>query len=212
MKPFYMVIIGLLISGMSFSQKPVKKAASIVAIEAQLAISSTLTSIEPLITSDNWQSHHWPYNAYFPLCSNPDHNHGVVSGHVACSCGPTAVSRLLHFWVFPVQGNDSFSYTDVYGCQYSADFGNTIYEWDKIPFLLNNNDPKDVYGATATLTYHVATCVNDVIVNGANVEMWITGLTSYLGYSSSAEQVIRSNYTKNEWINIYKPKSYYVKC
>jgi hypothetical protein len=34
--------------------------------------------------------------------------------------------------------------------------------------------------------------------------MWITGLTSYFRYSSTAEHVIRSNFTKNEWINIYK--------
>ena len=159
--------------------------------------------VEPLI-SDNWRTHHWPYNAYYPLCSNPNHNHGIVNGHVACSCGPTAVSRLLHYWEFPVQGNGSFSYTDVYGCQYYADFGNTIYEWDKMPYALYETDPEDVYGATATLTYHVATCVNDVNVTGANVEMWITGLTSYLRYSSTAEYVIRSNYTKEEWINIYK--------
>jgi hypothetical protein len=160
--------------------------------------------VGPLITSDNWQSHQWPYNAYYPLCSNPNHNHGIVNGHVACSCGPIAVSRLLHYWEFPVQGNGSFSFTDVYGCTYSADFGSTIYEWDKMPYVLNENDPEDVYAATATLTYHVATCVNDVIVNGANVEMWITGLTTYFGYSSTAEQVIRSNYTKEEWISIYK--------
>ena len=172
-----------------------------IALQAGLLLAQT---VEPLIITDNWRSHQWPYNAYYPLCNNPSHNHGIVNGHVACSCGPTAVSRILHYWEFPVQGNGSFSYTDIYGCQYSANFGETIYEWDKMPYVLYETDPEEVYGPTATLTYHVATCVNDVNVTGATVEMWITGLTSYLCYSTTAQYVERANYTLNEWINMFK--------
>ncbi len=160
-------------------------------------------AVAPLI-SDNWRTHHWPYNAYYPLCDNENHNHSIVNGHVACSCGPTAVSRLLHYWEYPIQGSGSFSFTDVYGCEYSADFGNTIYQWDDMPYELFDNDPESVYSATATLTYHVATCVNDVNVWGANVDMWIDGLTTYFNYKDTAQRADRNNFTRDEWIVLFK--------
>ena len=161
------------------------------------------SEVIPLIT-DNWQSHKWPYNAYFPLTSDENHRHGVANGHVAASCGPTAFSRLLHYWEFPVQGKGSFSFKDRYDCTYTADFGNTIYEWDKMPKMLNENDSEDTYSATATLISHLATCVNDVYVNGGNFDTWMQGLIKYFRYSADAKQVARTNYTKEEWINIYK--------
>lgn len=160
-------------------------------------------AVEPLIT-DNWRTHHWPYNAYYPICNNQNHNHSIVNGHVACSCGPTAVSRLLHYWEFPAQGSGCFSFTDVYGCEYSADFGNTIYQWDDMPYELFDNDPESVYSATATLTYHVATCVNDVNVWGADIDMWIDGLTTYFNYKDTAQRADRNNFTREGWIDLFK--------
>lgn len=203
MKLFYFIITGLLISGFSFSQTTTKKA-NPNQLRTNDIKSITANHVDPLITTDNWRTHMWPYNAYFPLSSDPDHRHGIANGHVCASCGPTSFSRIIHYWEFPVQGTGSFSFTDTYGCTYSTDFGATTYEWDKMPYELNESDSEDTYASVATLMYHVATTVNDVNVTGGDMEMWITGLTTYLNYSSEAHAVNRSDYTREEWIDIYK--------
>ncbi len=166
----------------------------------QYFVHDPYTEVTPLI-KDNWSSHTWPYNAYYPK-TNADHRHGVVNGHVASSCGPTAISRLIHYWEYPVTGNGSASFTDRYGCSYNADFGATAYRWNEMPYQLFPDDDESTYGPVAELVYHVGVSAMDEYVTGAFDVPY--ALTNFFLYADSVQQLYRKDYTREEWIAIFK--------
>ncbi|MCF8363631.1 MAG: C10 family peptidase [Prolixibacteraceae bacterium] len=157
--------------------------------------------VAPLV-KDNWSSHTWPYNAYYPETNDPDHRHGVVNGRVASSCGPTAVSRLIHYWEYPKTGSGSASFTDRYGCNYSANFGATTYRWNEMPDELHPDDDESVYGPVAELVYHVGTSALDERVTGYFDLTY--SLPEFFLYADSIEKLYREDFTKEEWITIFK--------
>ena len=97
----------------------------------------TIPDVSPLIKS-TW-SQEAPYNN---LCPS-----GCPSGCVA-----TAMSQIMNYYKFPLQGSGYFSYRSSsknYNC--SFDFGNTVFKWDKI---YNSYKSSFVNGdAVAELTY-----------------------------------------------------------
>jgi predicted peptidase len=164
-------------------------------------VTEHLAEVAPLI-QDNWSSHTWPYNAYYPETDDPDHRHGVVNGRVASSCGPTSVSRLIHYWEYPVAGNGSVTFTDRYGCTYSANFGATTYRWNEMPNELHVNDDESVYDPVAELVYHVGTSALDEQVTGYFDLAY--SLPEYFLYADSIRKLYREDFTRNEWITLFK--------
>ena len=81
-------------------------------------------------------------------------------GHAIVGCLATAMSQLMRFWSYPAQGiGDHCYYHNDYG-QICADFGNTIYDWDNMPYVLTNNASEAEKLATGTLCFHCGVTID----------------------------------------------------
>ena len=74
------------------------------------------------------------YNAICPADETTAAN--GPDGRTFCGCVPIAMAQLIKYHNYPVQGNGSNEYEDNnFGTQ-SADFCNTVYNWDNMPDAL----------------------------------------------------------------------------
>lgn len=162
--------------------------------ENVFTISATLTEIEPLIPNV-WKNFQWPYNAYFPEDSEG------INGHVGNACGHSSLARIIHSWEFPIVGNDELTFTDYAGHIWSANFGETTYNYDNMPNYLPPNSTEPEYTDVATLTYHAATSMHDVYSTGGDLDNMSYAMSHYFNYKISIPS-IRRTLTKAEWINI----------
>ena len=162
--------------------------------ESVFTISSSLTAVEPLIPN-TWKNYQWPYNAYFP-----EHEDGI-NGHIGSACGHASLARILHFWEYPIIGNDNLSFTDNGGNYWSADFENTTYNYDNMPSYLAYNSTENEYKDVATLTYHAATSMHDIGGSGGNLDKMSYAMSHYFKYKVSIPK-FRKNYTKAKWIKL----------
>lgn len=155
-------------------------------------ISAPLTAVKPLI-SNIWDNYQWPYNAYYPVDPNG------INGHVGNACGPSALTRILHSWEFPIVGNDLLTFTDNGGFTWSANFGATTYNYDNMPNYLPPGSSQAEYTDVATLFYHAATSMYDVNGSGGNLNKMSYAMSHYFNYKVSVE-TLRENFTRAEWI------------
>lgn len=147
-----------------------------------------------------------PYNTKCPPFSNSCYT----------GCVATAMAQILRYWEYPEKGSGSHSYThQAYGVQY-ADYGNTIYPYEHMPFSININSPQDEIDAVSLLMYHVGISVNmDYGVNGSLESSAMTyteslnrgcaydAFRSYWGYKD-VKVANRNYFTNEEWLKIIK--------
>ena len=162
--------------------------------ESVFTVSEPLTAVSPLIPNI-WKNYVWPYNAYYPEADDGIH------GHVGNACGPSSLARILHYWEFPVVGNDELTFTDNAGFLWSANFGATNYNYDNMPSILSSSNTEDEYKDVATLMYHAATSMYDVYGTGGDLDNMSYAMSHYFKYKVSTP-TFRSEYTKAEWIDI----------
>ena len=151
----------------------------------------------PLLTA-TWQTYTWPYNAYYP--EDP----AGINGYLGNACGPTAMALMMHYWGYPAQGSGSLSFTDTYGHFWSANFGETTYEWSNMPDYLPVNSTENEYAAIATLMYHAAVSMYDIYGSGRSLSVLTNSFKTYFNYSDQAECLFRDDYTPAEWDAIFK--------
>ena len=157
-------------------------------------ISAPLKTVDPLIPN-TWKNYVWPYNAYYPKAENG------INGHVGNACGPSSLARILHYWEFPVTGNNSLTFTDKAGYKWSANFGETVYNYDNMPGTLPANSTEEEYKDIATLMYHAATSMHDGYGSGGNLSNMSAAMSHYFRYKESTP-ALRRDYTKAEWIKL----------
>ena len=162
--------------------------------ESVFIISAPLTGVEPLIPN-TWKNYQWPYNAYFPEDPNG------INGHVGSACGHATLARTMHYWEFPIIGNDALDFTDNAGHRWTANFGATTYNYDNMPNYLPPNSTEEEYKDVATLTYHAATSMNDYWGSGGDLANMSYALSHYFNYKVSTP-TIRTGFTKAEWIQL----------
>lgn len=110
-------------------------------------------SVAPLLVTAWTQS--YPYNILCPA----DTNASGYGGHVVVGCVATAMSQVMRYWKYPETGTGSHSYYHNYGVL-SADFGNTTYQWDSMPYRLDSSSTAGQIDAVATICYHAGVSVN----------------------------------------------------
>ncbi len=162
--------------------------------ESQFSISEALSAVEPLIPN-TWDNYMWPYNAYFPEDENG------INGHVGSACGHASLARILHYWEFPIVGNDQLTFQDNAGHTWSANFGATTYNYDNMPGYLPENSTEPEYKDVATLTYHAATSMHDIYGSGGDLTKMSYAMSHYFNYKESTS-ALRFNYTKAQWVNL----------
>jgi len=160
----------------------------------------------------------YPYNTEIPKTSNGD---AMYTG-----CVITATSQIMKFWEYPTKGigSKSFSMSPLgqnnqpisETMTFSADFGNTTYDWANMPDAVNAtwNYEKQQYiydtneaqnKALGTLMYHVGVC-GDVSYgtsgssgSGADPVATAQGIIDYFGYPNTMSFLRRKYYTDDDW-------------
>jgi hypothetical protein len=157
-------------------------------------ISKVLEGVKPLI-SNTWKNYMWPYNAYFPLASNG------INGHVGNACGGSSLARILHYWEFPIKGNGTLNFIDNAGNHWSADFENTIYNYDNMPSYLTSDSEESEYKDIARLMNDTSTSMHDVRGTGGDLSNMSYAMNHYFKYKVSTPK-IRTDLSKSEWMKL----------
>ena len=117
---------------------------------------SSKKSIKPLLTTSWGQDR--PYNKVIP---------GIGGNYKAfvTGCTSTAISQIMRYYKYPQKGRGETSYTIKYNSgefvlTFSADFGNTTYDWDNMLDDYSAGYNQIQADAVATLMYHVAVSEN----------------------------------------------------
>ena len=149
--------------------------------------------VEPLVSSL------WNQCKYYnTMC--PEDADGV-DGHVPVGCVATAMSQLLHYHQYPLQGTGQHSYYSDYG-QHSANFGETTYNWDNIPnYLTDYNDD------LAQLGFHCGVAVNmnyGPHGSGAYTSEVAYALEEFFDYNIDINFQYKNSYSDVEWSEMLK--------
>ena len=141
-----------------------------------------------------------PYNYYAP------ESNGGPGNRCYAGCVATAMSQVMKRWNHPMQGTGSHSYyCQGYGMQ-SANFGETIYDWDHMPDRLNGASQQEIE-AVALLMYHCGVAVEmQFSPSGSGANSWDVpyAIQNYFSYSSNAELKMRDMYSLTDWQNMLK--------
>lgn len=153
-----------------------------------------------------------PFNTAIPKfytqCSYTDYNNATATGCVA-----TAAAQVMFYHKYPTTGRGSKTYESAYSKTYSADFGSTTYQWDKMTTTYSYNSYSgtdsgtgtDAENAVATLMYHcgVAASMNYcTFYNGgssASTEVLGRGMINYFGYDKGMSFEERVFYNDDTW-------------
>lgn len=161
-----------------------------------------------------WDQNPAPYNS---MCPADPLGPG---GHDYVGCVATAMSQIMKYWNYPIQGQGSHSYVcnanpyagypghPEYGTL-TANFGATTYDWANMLNSYTGSYTPEQGNAVATLCYHCGVAVDMMYGNtqdngsGAYSADVPGAISSYFRYSTAA--TIR-NYTNNptNWANMLK--------
>lgn len=135
-------------------------------------------NVNPLLTT-TWDQGCF-YNALCP--ADP----GGPCGHAVTGCVATAMAQIMKYHNFPPRGVGSYTYTHPLYGELSADFGNTIYEWN---YMYDNITSANL--AVATIMYHagVAVKMDYGVANGSGAIPVFAkeALVNYFNYQPDIE-------------------------
>ena len=169
----------------------------------------SMGSISPLLTTKWGQQR--PFNDELIL-KRSEGTYNFVTGCVA-----TAMAQLMNYYKYPTTGQGSNSYSRNYNnsngitftVTYSADFGNSVYDWDN---MLDNYDDYLWSTTQDTHTQAVAKLMKDcgVAVNTkfstsastASLNSAVNALKTYFKYDDATQLYNRSEYGNEEWMNL----------
>lgn len=156
-------------------------------------------SVEPLIQND-WTTFSWPYNAYYPAV-----NSGGINGHVGNPCGHNAIARVLHYYGFPVNGNEVIEVTDYFGNDWFCDLTNLNLNYTDMPYKLDGGASAEEYHETAKL-FLAAAAVGEKIQIGFSgaLEKLPLVMVEHFHFSMNYFIINRWEYSKEEWIEFFK--------
>lgn len=172
-------------------------------------LQKTTETVSPLVATQ-WNQRS-PYN---DLCPYND----SVMYRCPTGCLATAMAQILKFWNHPYRGTGSHAYTHPkYGLQ-SANFGNTVYDWNNMTNTYSSSSSQVSKNAVSTLMYHCGVAVTmDYDFDGSGAYTLLTddqiaklgvydGRTALKRYFN-CESVIgyyRDYYDLSDWVRLLK--------
>jgi hypothetical protein len=157
-----------------------------------------ISSVEPLLT-EMWEQG-CLYNSLCPAMGK------VPCGHAEVGCVAVAMGQIMHYWRYPETGWGSHSYNNT-GIPLSADFGNTIYDWEHMPDSLNEDSSEAEIEAVATLLFHCGVSVDmKYEANGSGADSGVVpnALIRYFNYSRHLHIEKQSDFDDEEWMSMLK--------
>jgi hypothetical protein len=170
----------------------------LVKATGRLNESKSTKAVEPLLT-EMWEQG----CLYNNLCPSIEH---TPCGHAEAGCVAVAMGQIMHYWRYPVTGWGSHSYNNT-GFQLSADFGNTVYDWNHMPDSLTDDSSEVEIEAIATLLFHCGVSVDmkyKADGSGADSGDVPNALKRYFNYSKRLHIEKRSDFDDEEWISKLK--------
>jgi hypothetical protein len=155
-------------------------------------------SAGPLLT-ENWHQG----CLYNSLCPTMEH---TPCGHAEVGCVAVAMGQIMHYWRYPTTGWGSHTYYNTGGLL-SADFGNTIYDWNHMPDSLTDYSSEAEIEAVATLLFHCGVSVDmNYTANGSGADSGVVpdALIRYFNYSRRLHIEKRSDFDDEEWMSMLK--------
>jgi len=123
-------------------------------------------------------------------------------GHTYVGCLATAMAQLMRYWCYPTQGIGNHCYThETYG-EICADFANTFYDWDNMPYVLNNSSTEAEKLATGTLGFHCGVTIDmgyGPDGSGGGSSPIVTAMPTYFNYCDNIQFYSRNDYETEEW-------------
>ena len=123
-------------------------------------------------------------------------------GHAIVGCLATAMSQLMRFWAYPIQGIGSHCYYHQDYGEICADFGNTTYDWKNMPNVLNNNASEEEKLATGTLCFHCGVTIDMGYGpdGSGGASSPIPGVMhTYFNYCDAIVQLSRNDFETETW-------------
>lgn len=156
--------------------------------------------VEPLIKSKWGQQA--PFNNAIP------HMQGYQP--FVTGCTSTAIAQVMNYYQYPKKGKGSNSYQITYNgndalkVTFSANFGNTTYDWNNMLDDYSNGYTNAQSNAVATLMYHVGvsekTSYSDSSHgSSADLHNGAVAMMDNFDYDQSMETAEREHFTDNEW-------------
>ena len=135
-----------------------------------------------------------PYNKLCPL------DGGGPGGRVYAGCVATAMSQVIYYWRYPLQGTGSHGYNSAYGYLF-ADFGATEYKYEEMTNSIGSNE----YYEMNKIQYHCGIAVNMMYSpdgSGAYSSDAADAMRNYFGFSNSLSLKSKSSYTDAGWADL----------
>jgi hypothetical protein len=175
--------------------------------------SRTTTAVVNALITTSWNQ----YPLYNDKCPS-DASFVRYGGHPTSGCVAVAMAQIMKYWNHPKQGVGNKSYrTQRYGTL-SANFANTIYDWENMPSALSSSTTEAQNNAVATLMYHCGVAVEmeynsngegssgaQVIDDGSNRACTEKALKTYFKYASTLKgKKWTSSISLTTWKNMLK--------
>ncbi|MBR4729021.1 MAG: C10 family peptidase [Prevotella sp.] len=184
----------------AISQAIETKTANIMATDVlRVEKSGFAEEIAPLVTS-TWNQGN-PYNYMCPQMAS--------KGNYPTGCVATALSQIMRYHQYPKQGQGSYTYVfrpdDGTAYQLTANFGETIYDWDNMLDSYKSGYTDAQRDAVALLMSHCGISVNmsyNPSGSGAYSEEATNALRTYFRYNENVRLYRRDFYSAAQWMNI----------
>lgn len=161
---------------------------------AQLEVITDEIIVHPLLTCL------WNQNSPYNILS-PEDPMGP-GGHALAGCVATAMSMVMYYWRYPLQGTGSHGYYwDPYG-YISADFGAAEYNWEQ---MMDEMDP--AYTDIALIQFHCGVAVEMMYSpsgSGAYSQDVPPAVKNHFSYSQNTQFLSKDNYSQINWTNLLK--------
>lgn len=175
-------------------------ALSVDAVETEAVTNTGTPVVEPLMPGIHW-GQDTPFNA---MC--PTYITSSGTRHYYVGCVATAATQIMRYYGYPTKGTGQKSYTNGKN-ELSADFGNTVYDWDNMPGTPADKPSAAQTAAYSTLCYHFGVAVEmQYEENGSAAydHLVAPAFRNYFGYDNSARMYKREYYTTSEWTYMIK--------
>lgn len=112
-------------------------------------------------------------------------------------CTAIATAQIMKYFEHPTTGYGSGAYHHWRFGDLTANYGETTYDWDNMPVLLNNNSSDAQINAVSTLVYHVGVAVHMAYKIGGSA-----GKTASYGYGGepSSENAFKYNFRYSPYV------------
>lgn len=174
---------------------PEEKTEAIASSARHAKTAETREYIAPMIQT-KWHQY-YPYNCEIPIYDSEGRRYYT-------GCVATAMAMIMNYYRWPADnGVGSHSYLYI-GNEFSADFANTIYDWENMALSYGRDDTytDEQAKAVGTLMYHAGVSVNmnyGVGESNAFNYMVPSALAKYFKYDKSVTLDWASHYSIDEW-------------